>query len=132
MKGVQRAKWIATFDMEPLISLILKGGMALSVILILSGMALNWISGANNDFGPNLHAKSILVLIWEDLALSSMPEFWPRLLIHLAFSVLLLTPCIRVFVSMLYFAFLENNWKYVIFTSIVLIILTITLLTQFV
>ncbi len=131
MKGVHRAKWIANFDMEPLISSILRTGMILSVILIFAGMITSWFL-KENDFGPNLHAKSIPELLWIDLQQFHYPEMVPRLLIHLAVSVLLLTPYVRVLVSMLYFAFIENNWKYVAFSGLVLIILTVALLSNIV
>ena len=157
MKDVSRAKWIANFEMEPLISQILKSGMILSIVLLFLGIILTWFSGAKNNFGPNLHAKSIPQLIWLDLRQLHHPEFgpnlhakgiselirldlqqfhhseiWPRFLIHLAFSILLMTPYVRIFISLLYFAFIENNWKYVGFSTLTLIILTVALFTTLV
>ncbi len=51
----------------------------------------------------------------------------PRLFINLGIAVLMLTPYVRVLVSMFYFAFVEQNWKYSLFTGFVLSVLTYSL-----
>lgn len=132
MKDVARLKWIAGFDMESLISSVLRNGTALSMILILAGLAIQEIGKTKGGFGPNLHARSIPQLILVDLNQTGLPEFWPRLLLYLGVSALLLTPYIRVVASMIYFAYVDRSWKHAIFTGVVLVILTIGLLTDLV
>jgi uncharacterized membrane protein len=39
-------------------------------------------------------------------------------------GVLMLTPFVRVLASVVYFAFVEHNWKYTLFTAFVLSVLT--------
>jgi uncharacterized membrane protein len=51
----------------------------------------------------------------------------PRLLVNFGLAILLLTPYVRVVASFFYFAFIENNAKYAVFTSIVLGVLTYSL-----
>jgi uncharacterized membrane protein len=47
-------------------------------------------------------------------------QFRSRLLVSLGIAALLLTPYLRVLVSLLFFAFVEHNWKYSRFTGFVL------------
>ncbi len=54
-------------------------------------------------------------------------EFRPRLLVSLGIAALLLTPYLRVLASLLFFAFVEHNWKYSLFTGFVLAVLTYSL-----
>jgi uncharacterized membrane protein len=42
-------------------------------------------------------------------------------------GVLMLTPFVRVLASVFYFAFVEHNWKYTLFTAFVLSVLTYSL-----
>lgn len=51
----------------------------------------------------------------------------PRLLINLGIAALMLTPYVRVLASMLYFAFIERNGKYTLFTGFVFAVLTYSL-----
>ena len=51
------------------------------------------------------------------------------MLVNLGIAVLLLTPYVRVLMSMLYFVFVERNLKYALFTGFVLAMLTYGLFT---
>ena len=51
----------------------------------------------------------------------------PRLLVGLGIGAILLTPYSRVLASLLFFAFVEHNWKYTAFTGFVLAVLTYSL-----
>jgi hypothetical protein len=53
----------------------------------------------------------------------------PRMLVNLGIAVLMLTPYVRVLMSMLYFTFVERNRKYAVFTAFVLAMLTYGLFT---
>ncbi len=117
--------------MEPLISSILKFGIALSMALILASLGLHqWGAKVNAGFGPNLQAESIPLLISMDVKQYALPGFWTRFLLHLGVSVLLLIPYSRSLISFIYFAFVERSWKHAAFTAVVLIIITIGLLTD--
>lgn len=133
MKDVAWIKWIASFDMEPLLSSVLKIGTGVSMALFAASLALHqWAGKAESGFGPNLQAKSVPLLILADLGQFDSPGFWSRLLLHLGVSVLLLIPYVRLLVSMIYFAWIERSWKHVVFTGFVLIIMTIGLFTNWV
>ena len=41
----------------------------------------------------------------------------PRMLVNLGIAALMLTPYVRVLMSMLYFVFVERNVKYAVFTA---------------
>ena len=132
MRNVARAKWIANFDIEDLVSSILRNGMLISMGFIIASLVFRWIGNEEASFGPNLQAKSIPTMILSDLPKLGLPNFRPSLLLHLGVAVLLLTPYVRVFASMVYFTLIERSRKYVLFTSFVLLILTIILLTELV
>ena len=131
-KDVARAKWIANFDMESLISLILRTGMLISLGFIFAGLIIGWADQEHASLGPNLKAKSVPILILVDLQQIGSPGFWPRLFIHLGVSALLLTPYVRVLASMAYFTWVDRSRKQVAFTGFVVAILTIILLTSLV
>lgn len=131
MKNIARIKWIASFDIEPLLSSILRIGTVLSMTLIIASLAVHqWGGEANENFGPNLQAKSIPAFIAIDLRQYGLPGFWTRFLLHLGVSGLLLTLYGRVLASLMYFAVIERSWKHAIFTAIVLVLLTLGLFTD--
>ena len=51
----------------------------------------------------------------------------PRVMVNMGMAVLMLTPFVRVLASVFYFALVERNWKYTLFTGFVLGVLTYTL-----
>ena len=132
LKDVAWAKRIANFDMESLISSILRTGMLSSTGFIFTGLIIGWADQERASLGPNLKAKSVPLLILADLQQIGSPGFWPRFLIHLGVATLLLTPYVRVLASMAYFTWVDRSRKQVAFTGFVLIILTIILLTRLV
>lgn len=132
MRNSTHAKWLAGFDMEDLVSSILRNGMLISMGLIGTGMVLWRLGRSHVSFGYNLQAKSVPELLFKDLRQIGSPEQWPTLLVHLGIAVLLLTPYLRVVASTIYFAWVEHRWKQALLTSFVLIVLTVILLTTLV
>jgi hypothetical protein len=65
-----------------------------------------------------------------DLRLAASGQLSARLLVSLGVAVLLFTPYLRVLASVVFFAAVERNWKYAVFTSFVLIVLTYSLLMR--
>ena len=63
-------------------------------------------------------------------AAAARNQLSPRLLVILGVAVLLFTPFLRVLASVVFFAAVERNWKYTVFTSFVLIVLTYSLLMR--
>ncbi|MBI3615367.1 MAG: DUF1634 domain-containing protein [Candidatus Omnitrophica bacterium] len=132
MRKIDRVKWIANFDMEDLISSILQNGMLISMGLILVAIAVSWIQQGRVDLEQSLKAESIPKFLFGPFPLGGAPGGLPSVLVRWGVSVLMLTPYVRVAVSMVYFAYVERRWKQAILTGFVLIVLTITLLTDWV
>ena len=132
MRSAARAKWIAKFDMENLVSSILQNGMLISVGLVMAALAVRWIEKKPWSFESILQARSLPVLFLAGLRQFNLPEAWPVLLVHWSVVVLLITPYLRVVASMVYFAGVERSWRHALVTGFVLAVLTITLLTNLV
>ena len=132
MKNAARAKWIAQFDMENLVSSILQNGMLISISLVMVTLVVPRVEDNPRGFGSVLQARSLPLLFWADLRQLGVPGAWPTLLLHLSVAVLLVTPYLRVMASMVYFAGVERNWRHALVTGFVLAVLTITLLTNLV
>ncbi len=132
MKKNSRLQWIANFDMESLVSNILRSGILLSVGLIVAVLAAHACKKGAVDFGEHIQARSITHLLKNDLYRMKVSWFHSPTFIHLSIAVLMLTPYARVVASMVYFAGVERHWKHALLTGIVLIILTIVLLTDLV
>lgn len=132
MRPVDRARWLARFDMEHLVSAILRNGMLVSMGLVLAGLLVRWLTRGVEAPPPILQAESLPTLVWRDVARARESGTWPSLLMHLGVAALLLTPYLRVAASFVYFVRVERSWKHALFAGIVLALLTITLLTTFV
>ena len=132
MRPVDRAQWLARFDMEHLVGAILQNGMLVSMALIAAGVIGRWLAHDRIAWDPSLQAKSLPLLVWADLQRLDTPAAWPLLLVHLGIATLMLTPYLRVVASLIYFILVERSWKHAMFTGVVLALLTITLLTTFV
>ena len=131
MKDVQRVRWLSRFDMEPLLSWVLIGGMLTSVISIMAGLAVGtFIEGG--EAGYRIVAISIPRLIQADVGRFGSPDFWSRFLIDLGFSILLITPYLRLTVTWLYLALVKNRWRYALYTSVVLVLLGLVLFSDIV
>jgi uncharacterized membrane protein len=63
-----------------------------------------------------------------DIRQLGAPDLRPRVLVNLGIGVLLLTPYLRVLASLVYFAIIEHDRKYTVFTAFVLAVLTYSLL----
>ena len=132
-KNINRIKWLAGFDMEPLLSSIFLYGTILSVLLISSALVIHLRNGGMPiNLGVSFHARSIPQLLINDLNRFERPHFWPQFLLHLGFSILLLTPYFRLVASMVYFGWIEKSWKHAAFTGFVLVLLMIGLFTTFI
>ncbi len=91
--------WIVTFEIEPLISVILLSSILMSNGLILAGLSM----------------RRYLPIFSHKL---------PYLLIYFGIYMLLLTPYFRVLASTFYFAFVERSLKHTLFSVFVFTLLT--------
>lgn len=132
MDRAARAFWVARFDIESLISKILRSGTWLSLGLIAAGWVVQWTEKNPEGFGPYLRARSVPLLILSDFREGGLPVPWPARLIHLGVAVLLLTPYVRVAATLWYSIEVERSWKRLLSTGLVLVFLTVILLTNWV
>jgi uncharacterized membrane protein len=123
-----QAKSIQTiqFDMETLIGYILLGGTLLSFALIVTGLVWRWAMG-HLTIPYSIAGMNLFSFILSDLMHVISGDFRPRLFINSGIAVLILTPYLRVLASMLYFAAVERNLKYSLFTGFVFSVLTYSL-----
>ncbi len=118
----------ARVDVEAVIGYTLSTGVISSLALIAVGFVWHWTIYGDLRFAYSLPATNVAGLVVSDLRQMSAEAARPRLLVNLGIAVLLLTPYVRVLASTLYFVFVERNVKYSIFTALVLVLLTWSLL----
>ncbi len=114
-------------DMETLVGYILLTGVLLSVALLAVGFVWRWMRVGNLRFEHSIVGMNFFEFISSTLQLMASQAFRPRLFLNMGIGVLMLTPFVRVLVSVFYFAFVEHNWKYTLFTAFVLSVLTYSL-----
>ncbi len=106
---------------------VLSGGVVLSVLLIAAGLVWRWISTGYPSVDYELPKMNLFQFVAAELRDLFGGNIRPRLLVSLGIAALVLTPYLRVLVSLLFFAFVEHNWKYSLFTGFVLAVLTYSL-----
>jgi uncharacterized membrane protein len=115
------------FDMESLVGAILLTGVLLSVAVLTVGFVWRWIRVGNLQFEHSIAGMNFFEFVSSTLQQMASRAFRPRLFLNLGIGVLMLTPFVRVLASVFYFAFAEHNWKYTLFTTFVLSVLTYSL-----
>ena len=113
--------------MNTLVGYVLSGGVVLSVLLIVAGLVWHWISVGRSNVEYALPKMNLFQFVGAEFRDLFAGKVRPRLLVSLGIAALLLTPYLRVLVSLLFFAFVERNWKYSLFTGFVLAVLTYSL-----
>ena len=115
------------FDMESLVGYILLTGVLLSVALLAVGFVWRWVRVGNLRFEHSIVGMNFFEFILSTLRGMASQALRPRLFLNMGIGVLMLTPFVRVLASVFYFAFVEHNWKYTLFTGFVLSVLTYSL-----
>ncbi len=115
------------FDMESLVGYILLTGVLLSVALLAIGFVWRWVRVGNLRFEHSIVGMNFFEFILSTLRQMASHALRPRLFLNMGIGVLMLTPFVRVLASVFYFAFVEHNWKYTLFTGFVLSVLTYSL-----
>jgi uncharacterized membrane protein len=113
--------------MDVLVGTILLAGVLLSMILVVVGMFWKWKHTGSVQVNYPLKGMNLFQLVVQEIHLTVHGDLRPRLFINLGIVVLMLTPYLRVMASVGYFFSVLKNWKYTLFTSIVLIVLTYSL-----
>jgi uncharacterized membrane protein len=114
-------------DMEVLVGDILLCGVMSSMVLTVAGLAWHWAITGHLEIEYSLVGMNLIQFMMMDIQRLASGAVRPQLLISSGIAVLMLTPYFRVLASMAYFALAEHNWKYTLFTGLVLSVLTYTL-----
>lgn len=114
------------WKMETLIGYVLLIGVLLSVLLILSGVIWHWVATGRLQSDYTIPRENLFEFVASVVG-GIGAGFTPRLLMSLGIAVLMLVPYTRVLASVLFFALIERNWKYVVFTGVVLTVLSYSL-----
>jgi uncharacterized membrane protein len=113
--------------MELVVGSILLAGVLSSMALLAAGLAWHWVTSGNMTLDYSLAGTTVFQFVLADIGQLTPAAIRPRALVNLGIAVLLLTPYVRVLASMLYFALVERNLKYSVFTAFVLLVLTYSL-----
>jgi len=115
------------FDMEILIGYILLVGVLLSITLLVIGFIWRWERSGNLRFEHTIVGMNFFEFVLTSLRQMASHDLRPRIMINMGIAVLMLTPFVRVLASVFYFALVQRNWKYALFTGFVLSVLTYSL-----
>jgi uncharacterized membrane protein len=114
----------ARVDVEGVVGYTLMAGVLTSLVLIAAGLAWHWIVRGTLQFDYTLPGTNVADFLRTDIEQAALAPARPRLLVNWGIAVLLLTPYVRVLASMIYFALVDRDWKYTVFTAFVLGTLT--------
>jgi len=114
-------------SMETLVGTILSTGVAASFLLLSTGFVWHWVAAGNPSFDSPAPRSSIALFILGEVRTDFHKGLDPIRLINLGIIVLLLTPYVRVLLSMAYFLFVLRNLKYATMTAFVCAVLTYSL-----
>ena len=120
-------KTIQQRSMDLLIGYLLFYGVMLSLGLIVVGLVWRYLRTGEFRLDYQISGMNLFQFVVEEFKLAMHVQFRPRLLVNLGIAVLMLTPFLRVAASVIYFMCVLKNWKYTVFTTIVLAVLAYSL-----
>jgi uncharacterized membrane protein len=124
---IESARDARQFEMDALVGTILQDGVLLSLGLIVVGLCWRWLRTGGLALDYQIASMNLFEFVIGEVRLAVHGTVRPRLLINLGIAVLMLTPFMRVAASMTYFVGVLRNWKYTLFTAVVLTVLTYSL-----
>ena len=121
MRDLKRIRLLGTFDREPFISLTLRVGLLISLACILGGAGWQAVIGSLQDL-THIQGTNVVGLLLTEFAQGI--SLTPNMFIHLGIAALLLTPYVRILASCWYFAMIEHDRRYALFTGVISAMLT--------
>jgi uncharacterized membrane protein len=112
---------------EALVGSILLVGVLSSVGLVSAGWAWHWAQTRQIDVGYSTAGLTLWEYALTSLTALAGGSLEPMTLINMGIATLMLTPYVRVLISLLYFGLVDRNRKYTAFTGFVLAVLTYSL-----
>jgi uncharacterized membrane protein len=113
-----------------IIALLMVAGISAGVLLLTVGMVLYWRTHGGLSVSTKtavfIHGQDLFSLLY-DMVRGAGARRGDILLLTLGIVVLMLTPLLRVVVSVVFFAW-HRDYKYVVITLLVLVILTLSLM----
>ena len=113
--------------MDVILGYLLLCGVALSMLLIVIGLVWHFFRSGHFWLDHPLAGMNLFQISAQELRLAGSQQIRPRTMVDLGIVVLMFTPYARVVASMVYFMAVLKNWKYSLFTAIVLAVLTFSL-----
>jgi uncharacterized membrane protein len=113
--------------MDTFVGYILLYGVACSLLLICLSLVWQRLNTGHLWFPHELSGMNLFQLLAWEISQALHGRIHPRTLLGLGIAVLMLTPFLRVFASVVYFLVVLRNWKYSLFTAFVLTVLTYSL-----
>ena len=113
--------------MDVVVGYLLLIGVASSITLIVAGLAWHYETTGNLWLAHKLEDMNLFQFVLMEARLATEGQIRPRTLVDGGIVILMLTPYFRVMVSMIYFLVVLKNWKYSVFTAVVLGVLTFSL-----
>lgn len=121
------------FDLEVIISYILITGVVMSLVMESLGLVMYVIDKGTVSIDLNNEDVRIkfqdFFIYLVNITVSIFHKFDYISIMAFGLAILMLTPYLRVIASVLYFIF-THNYKYVMITMIVLVILTLSLIVH--
>ncbi|MDA8335770.1 MAG: DUF1634 domain-containing protein [Peptococcaceae bacterium] len=114
-------------DLEVVVSYILFGGVLTSMVLLLGGLAWHGLVSGSFELQYGLRPANFFNFAASEFQTAFRGAYRPRFAVSMGIVVLMLTPFVRVLASMFYFAVIERNRKYAVFTFVVLAALSYSL-----
>jgi uncharacterized membrane protein len=115
------------FKMDLMIGYLLLIGVGLSLAQIAVGLCWNLLRTGHFWLDYQLGGTNLFEFALAEVRSTARGQVGPRTLVDGGIATLMFTPYLRVLASMLYFMFALKNWKYSLFTAIVLGVLTFSL-----
>jgi uncharacterized membrane protein len=113
--------------LDEVVGYILLTGVLLSLALITAGLLWHLADTGKIALDYRITGMNMAQFTVTEFRLALGGGLSPRLCVNLGIVILMLTPFLRVAASMFYFLFALKNWKYTLFTSVVLAVLTYSL-----
>lgn len=126
-KAVDQVRSEQEAEMDVVIGYVLLIGVLLSAGMVVVGLAWHWARTGHLGAEYRIARLNLFEFLQAEIHQVAIGAYRPRLLMSLGIVTLLLTPYVRVLASLLFFLFVERNWKYTLFTGFVLSVLTYSL-----
>ncbi|WP_339819720.1 DUF1634 domain-containing protein [Paenibacillus sp. FSL R7-0216] len=118
MAGSNESSQSRTFEIETAISKMLRIGVMLAAIVIVTGLVQYLVTG-DSGYPGDTYPTSFGAIV------SGLVAFKAAAVIQTGLLLLILTPVFRVFVSLFLF-WAERDYRYVIITTVVFVILILS------